>query len=94
MAVVRRCPGQCARPLVMLAVAGHWSLLSGLRAQGAQSAEQWARVSIISITRDSVNPVIRSKVRYYLNTSARHVPTQVTGEMTIAVDCNFSTNPQ
>ena len=45
-------------------------------------------MSIIIITRDSVNPVIRSKVRYYLNTSARHVTTQVTGEVTIAATHN------
>ena len=34
MAVVRRCPGQCARPLVMLAVAGHWSLAEWAQGTG------------------------------------------------------------
>ena len=47
MPVVRPCPGQCAwtgDAGQVLDMAGHWPV----RGQGAQSASQWARVSIIS----------------------------------------------
>ena len=60
-----------------------------------QSAEQWARVSISTEISTSVNPVIPSKVRYYLNSamSRPHVPasSDEQGKLTIAALVIFPT---